>query len=400
MKMRNLLFGLIFGLLAVVHSTPVDTVTQIPAKAEDDVLREAVTDGFLVGHPFTPSRTTESPKRNTTVQASQQPSTDSKQDDMIEGSGNELESTTSIFHKFASTTPHVSHAQSSTSTVLLGNTGSSSSHSSTIQSLQSTTTPSPNEWPNEAQPSVTPDHISHSQTTDPAVSSFGFLSTHSSESGSGDGGMLGHHSSTTTSMTSSSSTETSTASSSSTAASVTPETPVMFVGNEGSGLGEGLESGMDSTTVLTTTEMPNTLILNEIAGSGLGEEPVSPTTEKRNISTVPEAPAVIRVIQPQQQPIPTEPTNKGHTTPGWIIILGFIVGLAALIMLCVAIATRDKWNGPSKASQLVSKTNSSNQQRGLEMETFLHKDQPRENGKASEYTVIPLDELPEKCSSH
>ncbi|XP_033482557.1 uncharacterized protein cd44a isoform X1 [Epinephelus lanceolatus] len=378
MKMRNLLFGLIFGLLAVVHSTPVDTVTQIPAKAEDDILREAVTDGFLVEHPFTPSRTTESPKRNTTVQASQQPSTDSKQDDMIEGSGTDFESMTSIFHKFASTTPHVSHAQSSTSTVLPGNTDSSSSHSSTTQSLQSTTTSSPNEGPNEAQPNVTPDHISHSQTTDPAVSSFGFPSTHSSESGSGVGGMLGHHSSTTTSMTSSSSTETSAASSSSTAASVTPKTPVMFAGNEGSGSGEGLGSGMYSTD----------------------KEPVSPATEERNISTVPEAPAIIRVIQPQQQPSPTEPRNKGHTTPGWIIILGFIVGLAALIMLCVAIATRDKWNGPSKASQLVSKTNSSNQQRGLEMETFLHKDQPRENGKASEYTVIPLDELPEKCSSH
>lgn len=29
-------------------------------------------------------------------------------------------------------------------------------------------------------------------------------------------------------------------------------------------------------------------------------------------------------------------------SPGWIIIVGFIVGVAALVMLCVAIATRDK----------------------------------------------------------
>jgi len=36
--------------------------------------------------------------------------------------------------------------------------------------------------------------------------------------------------------------------------------------------------------------------------------------------------------------------NNNHSTicPDWIIILGFIVGLAALIMLCAAIATRDK----------------------------------------------------------
>lgn len=40
-----------------------------------------------------------------------------------------------------------------------------------------------------------------------------------------------------------------------------------------------------------------------------------------------------------------------------------------------------------------------NQQGDVEMETFLHKDQPRENGRVTEYTVIPLDELPEKYSS-
>lgn len=40
-----------------------------------------------------------------------------------------------------------------------------------------------------------------------------------------------------------------------------------------------------------------------------------------------------------------------------------------------------------------------NQQRAVEMETFLQKEQPRENGRVTEYTVIPLDELPEKYSS-
>ena len=37
---------------------------------------------------------------------------------------------------------------------------------------------------------------------------------------------------------------------------------------------------------------------------------------------------------------------------------------------------------------------------GLEMETFLHKDELLVNGKAGDYTVIPLDEIPEKDSSH
>ncbi|KAG8001198.1 hypothetical protein GBF38_006762 [Nibea albiflora] len=95
-----------------------------------------------------------------------------------------------------------------------------------------------------------------------------------------------------------------------------------------------------------------------------------------------------------------EEQNAAHGTPGWIVIVGFIVGVAALVMLCVAIATRDKWNGPSQASQLETNTNSTNQQRELELETFLHKDKPRENGKAADYTVIPLDELSESYSSH
>ncbi|XP_069561501.1 osteocalcin 2-like [Brachyistius frenatus] len=97
---------------------------------------------------------------------------------------------------------------------------------------------------------------------------------------------------------------------------------------------------------------------------------------------------------------PEPDQHKGHSTPGWIIIVGFVVGVAILVTLCIAIATRDKWNGPRQASQPETKTNSSNQQREVEMETFIHEEEPRENGKTAEYTVISLDELPENYSSH
>ncbi|XP_057694918.1 uncharacterized protein LOC130917480 isoform X2 [Corythoichthys intestinalis] len=94
---------------------------------------------------------------------------------------------------------------------------------------------------------------------------------------------------------------------------------------------------------------------------------------------------------------PTEEQHKGHVTPDWIIILGFVVGVAALVMLCAAIATRDKWNGPRQALSLQTKVEYPQQQKD-ENEVFLEKDAPKENGKAVEYTVIPLDELPEKYS--
>ncbi|XP_044059299.1 cell wall integrity and stress response component 4-like [Siniperca chuatsi] len=319
MKMRNLLFGVILG-LAVVHSTPVNTVTQIPAKADNDVLREAMTDGFLIEQAFLPSLTTESPKRNTTVQASQQPSSDSKKSDMFEGSADldtSEKSTTFLFvQHYATTTQSVSHAQRITSTVLSRDTDDSSLDSSTTQS----------------HPDI--------------------LSTLGSDLGSGDGENLGQNPATSFSMTSSSNTDTSTTSSSSTA------TPHKF------------EESEKSEEVSPIFGMKSRLI----------DQPLNNEPEKEPVNT-------------------SSPQNNGHSTPGWIIIVGFIVGVAALAMLCAAIATRDKWNGPKQASQLETKTNSSNQKRELEMETFLHKDNPRENGKAAEYTVIPLDELSEKYSS-
>ncbi|XP_042370139.1 putative protein TPRXL [Plectropomus leopardus] len=319
MKMRNLLFGVILGLLAVVHSTPVDTVTQIPSKAEDEVIREAVTDGFLVEHLFTPSRTTESPKRNTTVPASQQPSADSKYGDVIEGSGDE--SMTSLFHKFLSTT------------------------------LNSTLSPQ----------STSPDHISSSQAPDPA--------SPSNNLGSGDGL---HDFSTTSSSTSS------TTSSTSTTASPGPKAPVTFSTGEGSGLGSGEGSGsmrfpsnegsglgsdeksgseMGITTVSTTTKEYPALMndpfadVNKAKAPRMFVESDKSDDESGSVSVSTKMTKMIEMLRPSKDDVQEpqigetsngEIQNKGHSTPGWIIIVGFIVGVAALIMLFVAIATRDK----------------------------------------------------------
>ncbi|XP_034382808.1 polycystic kidney disease protein 1-like 3 [Cyclopterus lumpus] len=437
MKMRTLLFGLILGLLAVVHSTPVNDVSEVPAKALDEVLREAVTDGFLVenlahpsgttGSPATGSPATDSPMEqttglpatdspmeqttglpatdspmeqttglpatdspmeqttglpatdspmeqttglpatdspmkqatglpatNSTIQASQRPFADFIEGVAIEGSGGEAieEATTSVSLHFETTT--VSHASSAAST--LPPRDDSSSVSAATQSPLSGSAP----VPNETQPSATPDHISASQTTDPAVSTFGFPSTQGSFPGSGDGEMFGLYSTTSTHSSMTFSAETSTASST----SATKQTvPVPIPGSEGSGSEEGLE------VMPTTTAIKN------------GRQMFIETNNGKIYESVPES-------------------STAGGTPGWMIIVGFIVGLAALVMLFVAIATRERWNGPSRASQLEDKTNASIQHREVEMETFLPNDRPKENGRRAEYTVIPLEELPEKYSSH
>ncbi|XP_041790075.1 uncharacterized protein LOC121604577 [Chelmon rostratus] len=312
-KMRNLLFVVALGLLAVVHSTPVNNVNQ------DDIYREAETDGYLVDNHLKTSVTTQSPKRILTSQASQQPSSESEKSETIEGSGagDNDESMTSVFHqhggKHLTTTTLsaklLSHAQSSTSKVLRRHTDDSS----------------------------VPDVI---------VSIFDSLE---SGFGSGDKGIYNEEIQYDVSVNTKMGTSTSTT------AHIRHNTPQSFEENEGSGSDSFIEE------VITRT--------------------VQEPQVKENVM----------LASPQN--------NTAHSTPGWIIIVGFIVGVAALVMLCVAIATRDKWNGPKHVSQLETKTNPSNQQMELEMETFLHKDKPKENGKAAEYTVIPLDELPEKCSA-
>lgn len=342
MKMRNLLSGLILGLLAVVHSTPLPMT-------QEEVYREAVTDGYLINHTFQDSPTTESPRGNATVQASQQSHTQSEEGEALEGSaaGESTDTFTSVFFQHGSTTASVSHVKSSTTEAAAPDTDNSSSESSATQSPQSDLTSS-----NVVPSSVTPDHISF------------FLSTSSSiVEGSGyeeDGEETFLQDHTTVSTTASvSSTEANTASATSTVNIIEK----IVEDSEGSGSGH--------------TDTENLTMENRRFFNGFIQPP---------------KPEVDETVKHETQ-------SAGHSTPGWIIIVGFIVGVAVLIILCVAIATRDKWNGPNQTSQQEPKTNSSNQQRELEMETFLHKDKPRENGKAAEYTVIPLDELPEKYSS-
>ncbi|XP_018538867.1 mucin-4 isoform X1 [Lates calcarifer] len=396
MKMRNLLVGIILGLLAVVHTTPIGTVTQIPTKGEEDFLEEAGREGFLV-------LTTESPTRKTTIHVSQQMSFDA------EGSEDH----------FATTTQTVSHAQSSSPTVLSRDTDDFSSDSSTSQNAQAGFTSS--SVPDEAQSSITSDYILVSPTTDP-------------ESGNRENEESGEVTTTMADLTSQNTLQMSTEPEESgsgltvttTMADLTSHNTLQM-STEPEGSGSGLP---EVTTTMADLTSQNTLQMSiepEGSGSGLPEETIVSSTidlirqnthqmlaKAIGSGTESSIESLASTASPSEEENPDKIAanqrvqlnelapmqNSAHSTPGWIIIVGFIVGVAALVMVCVAIATRDKWNGPNQVSQSETKTDSSNQQRELEMETFLQKDKPRENGKAAEYTVIPLDELPEDYSTH
>ncbi|XP_071403173.1 uncharacterized protein [Centroberyx affinis] len=404
--MRNLLLGVTFGLLTLVQSIPFNAVSQTPATEEYEVLREAITDGFIVDS-FFPSVTTESPQRNTTVQLShtQYPSSDSEdatsqspsdESDMMEASGAmEGSEENGLYQSLA---PSLPPTTSSTSTVLLRDSEDPNANSFSTQSPQSgSISPSVPSVEEEEE-----EDLFMEETTE-SVAQSSLTPSRSPVSESGDERMLD----TTFSTASSSS---STFSSSSTSGiiyesdteeeqaaaelSTTPSTSTagLFRNNgkrtyrlepEGSGSGSGSGFGIPSestvappTAETTQTPAPPPVVTEEIIKSKQSEREV-------------------KSIMPQNGIDPTSSKATGHGTPGWMIITGFVVGLAAMVLVCVAIATRDRWNGPSQASQRKEETKA-NQQRELEMETFLQKDKPRENGQAAEYTVIPLDELPEK----
>lgn len=221
-------------------------MTQIPTKAEDEVLREAVTDGFLVNDFLLPSLLSESPKIKTTVQ---QLSPDSEPESATG------EAPTSVFFQntgdpYATTTQNVSHAQSS-STVSSKDSDDTSSDSSTTQNPQSGFTSSSE--PKEAQSSVTPDHVSVSQTSDPAVSSFDLLSTLSSDLESENVEVLGQYPATSFSVTSSSNTESSTSSLTFTPSRISHKAPRLFEESDASQL-TSTEGKTEELSVSTTTE--------------------------------------------------------------------------------------------------------------------------------------------------
>ncbi|XP_007574627.1 endochitinase A-like [Poecilia formosa] len=336
MKMRNLLPAVLLGLLAVIHSSPIDSMTQIPARPEEDVLEEAMTDGFLVEHYAGPSFTTEPPKINATVQASQQPYLEI----LPEGSGFYPTSTTES-HETTTTNVQTFFVDASEGSGFLGTTTSP-----TTKTPEITRTISPS-------PQVT------FETTDEGSGFIEFPATESSKlstsipqtstdflaGGNGDSSVFSSGATTTSVSVSAAATPTST-----------------------------MES-VESSIGLRNNSQPK-LRSSYIGGLGTNQDEVSTD----GVSTK-------QVHHPHED----TGTHKGHSTPDWIIILAFLVALAALVALCAAIATRDKWNGPQQTSEKI--TNAQNQKREQEMQTFLHKNEPKENGMETEYTVIPLDDL-------
>ncbi|XP_036431811.1 CD44 antigen [Colossoma macropomum] len=100
--------------------------------------------------------------------------------------------------------------------------------------------------------------------------------------------------------------------------------------------------------------------------------------------------------------------KSNSSSSDWLIIVGVIAAVVAIILVCAVVATRKRWCGKHQTLMITSKSNSEGngtaasassaraQEREQEMVTLMHKEKIQENGNTEEFTVITLEESPEK----
>lgn len=101
--------------------------------------------------------------------------------------------------------------------------------------------------------------------------------------------------------------------------------------------------------------------------------------------------------------------NKDESgSSNWLVIIGVIVAVAAILLVCAAVAKRKSWCGRKQTLMITSKdggegngaaasaSSSHNQEREQEMVTLMNKEKIQENGNTEEFTVITLEESTDK----
>ncbi|KAF6719041.1 hypothetical protein FQA47_017292 [Oryzias melastigma] len=410
MKTWQLLLGVTLGLLAAVHSTPLSTVSNILAQPEEDVFAEAMTEGFLINEPTSPSPTTESFKTNTTSQAPllsdfvTEGSGEIMSSQWLEGSGEDPIGTSAVPTQDSSLTtesgenpetphttqwPHLEFTTEGSSTTSpyewmdasgddpIGTSAVPTQDSSlTTESGENPETPHTTQWP----------HLEFTTEGSSTTSPYEWMD------GSGDDPI----------GTSAVPTQDSTPTESFETTNFMMEKSVVTP-----------SSVFDSTTETTTESISS--VLSEDSSSDLSniqttnsESTPFPVLQRRNFLNVGferfSSNAPLHDSEPETANSHSSHGHEkvlpvvGHSRQDWLVIVGVAVGIMALMGLCVAVATRDKWNKKSSSSD--KNTNLQNQKMEQEMQTFLTKSEPKENGQNGEYTVIPLADIPEKYLSN
>ncbi|XP_061679666.1 CD44 antigen-like [Syngnathoides biaculeatus] len=106
--------------------------------------------------------------------------------------------------------------------------------------------------------------------------------------------------------------------------------------------------------------------------------------------------------------MPESNQREGSDSSNWLVIIGVLAAVAAILFVCVAVAKRKSWCGKKQTLMITSKENEGNgaagavassshvQEREQEMVTLMNKEKIQENGNNEEFTVITLEETPDK----
>ncbi|XP_014003799.1 CD44 antigen [Salmo salar] len=125
-------------------------------------------------------------------------------------------------------------------------------------------------------------------------------------------------------------------------------------------------------------------------------------------------------VEASMQPIPNgkmnpgmgaDPTPAGQeisSTSNWLIIVGVLVALVAILLACVVVVKYKSWCGQQQTLMITNKdgnegngaaasvASSRAQEREQEMVTLMNKEKIQENGNTEEFTAITLEDSPEK----
>ncbi|XP_073328814.1 uncharacterized protein cd44b [Pagrus major] len=120
-----------------------------------------------------------------------------------------------------------------------------------------------------------------------------------------------------------------------------------------------------------------------------------------------------------EAPQPRQPNGRGRVSDvpesresggssNWLVIIVVIVVVAVILIVCAAVAKRNTWCGKQQTLMITPKdggegngaaasaSSSHAQEREQEMVTLMNKEKIQENGNTEEFTVITLEESPDK----
>ncbi|KAG9337009.1 hypothetical protein JZ751_029926 [Albula glossodonta] len=157
----------------------------------------------------------------------------------------------------------------------------------------------------------------------------------------------------------------------------------------------GEKDGGDDHTESTNNLQPDH---EDTTGSGL------PPPDDTDLGHTPD-PA--QGVAPDVPEMNNEIPEVDSSTKGWLIILAVVIAVAVIVLVCAAIATRNRWCGKQQTLMITSKeagegngataSSSRAQERDQEMVTLMNKEKIQENGNTEEFTVITLEESPDKA---